>query len=77
MDRLENYCVDAATQTAEGEITMKNYYVMGCIRCAVEADSKEAAEEYISTVLENIGTYTDSRIAWMAVEVSDVGEVQL
>ena len=55
---------------------MKKGYVMGCFKVTVEAESKEEASGYIDQVLENISTYTDSKIIWDEVSASDVAEVE-
>ena len=52
------------------------WYVMGCFKVTVEAESKEEACGYIDQVLDNISTATDSKIGWMEVSASDVAEVE-
>ena len=55
---------------------MKKWYVMGCFKVTVEAENNEEACGYIDQVLENISTYTDSKIIWDEVSASDVAEVE-
>lgn len=55
---------------------MKNWYVMGCFKITIEAESKEEASGYIDQVLDNISTYTDSKIIWDELSASDVAEVE-
>ena len=56
---------------------MKKWYVMGCFKVTVEAESKEEACGYIDQVLDNISTYTDGKIIWDELSASDVAEVEV